>query len=133
MNNKSKPKARHNARPTSERTSTKVDTSHAHNPARTQVAGNTNRKQRKSTNVVQLICTACYVEKTIENTSQLLKSAMALLKENEKRRAIHEALTIAEVTLDELLEQLSSKPHGEGLSKKLVPVRPIPVPVFLKQ
>ena len=75
------------------------------------------------------MCFACYVDQALQNTIDLLKNVGELVATKGSQSHIEDGVILAEVTLEELLQELRSKHHGEGLPKGGVPVRPVPFPI----
>jgi hypothetical protein len=64
---------------------------------------------------ISLDCFACYLEKSIQGTMDVLEAVRKMVSRNGKKANIEEGFDLAQFTLDALLEQLAAKPHGEGL------------------
>jgi hypothetical protein len=87
----------------------------------------THRETLSKGDGIRIVCFACYLEHAIQGVIQVLQIAGELLKTNGPKADIDEGITSAEQALEELLEELRLKHHGEGLPKGSVPVRPLPV------
>jgi hypothetical protein len=98
-------------------------------PLATPASNVTHRETLPSSEELRVICFACYVDHAIQNTINLLKTVSELQATNGKEKDIEDGVIIAELTLEELLDELRLKHHGEGLPQGGVPVRPIPFPV----
>ncbi len=81
---------------------------------------------------IKIVCPGCYVEEAVQNTINVLQTAGSLLLEGAKPDDVQQGIQIAEYTLEELLESIRSKPHGEGLPQDGIPVRVIPYVVSPK-
>lgn len=73
-----------------------------------------------------LVCFACYIEKSVQGSLDVLETVREMISMKAEKVEIEEGLDLVEFALEGLLEQLAAKPHGEGLSKQLIPVRGIP-------
>lgn len=82
---------------------------------------------------IGLVCFACYLEKSIQGTIDVLEIVREMISMNGDKANIEEGFDLVEFALDGLQEQLAAKPHGKGLPGDLVPVRGIPYVVTPKK
>jgi len=82
---------------------------------------------------IKIVCFACYVEKSIHNTSELLQTVRKLLLTNGKQEDIKDGIDLAGIALDGLLEEFRTKHHGEGLPEGNIPIQWIPYVVTPKK
>jgi hypothetical protein len=75
----------------------------------------------------KIVCFACYTQQAIEKTVKVLQAVGELTTSRDSReKKIVDGIVVAEHTLEEFLEELRARHHGEGLPAGNIPVRPLP-------
>jgi hypothetical protein len=77
-------------------------------------------------NDVSIVCFACYVGHSVSNTIGVLSVVKNLIANNNSAVGAEEGVDIALDCLNDLLEEMQRRHHGEGLPSGNIPVRGIP-------